>query len=81
MASRDVLVGWVEEALHAYDRAASVKEVAKAIWTSHRTEIERSEELLYSWQYDMRWAAHKLRKAGRLKPVNSSTRKWELADA
>jgi hypothetical protein len=54
-----------------------VKDVAKAIWDKHKRELERT-DLLYTWQYDMRWAAMKLRKKKKLKKAGTN-KVWELA--
>lgn len=51
-------------------------EVAKAIWNKHEGELRSSGDLFGTWQHDMRWAADRLRKAGRL---TLSERKWVLA--
>ena len=66
MAMRSDLVDWIEAALRDNGGEATIVEVAKAIWSSHEDELRDSGDLFYTWQYDMRWAALKLRKAGRL---------------
>ena len=46
-------------------------EVGKYIWDHHESELRRSGDLFYKWQYDMRWAANHLRKTGVMKPVSA----------
>ena len=80
MATRDDLVNWVYEAINEHGGEASVLQVAKHIWKNRESELKQSGDLFFTWQYDMRWAALKLRKAGTLLPAGS-TRKglWNLA--
>ena len=80
MASRNDMKVWVADALASMGGAAWPKEVAKYIWDNYEVEIRRSGSLLYTWQYDARWAATVMRKDGVLKPVHGRTDKpWELA--
>ncbi|MBI1356127.1 MAG: hypothetical protein GC160_17440 [Acidobacteria bacterium] len=71
---------WVVEALRSLGGRATVFEVSKHIWTHHEPELRGAERLLYTWQYDIRWAAKKLRDEGVMKAVDGSrSRPWELA--
>jgi hypothetical protein len=80
MTPKELLKTWVLEALRAAGGSASVVEVSKRIWESHDTEIRAGGDLLFTWQYDVRWAAHVLRRDGALKPADQSPRGvWELA--
>ena len=80
MKKREILKDWVVEALKAHSGRAKIFDVCKYIWENHEAEIKQSEELLYTWQYDVRWAAQQLRDSGIMKPVHGSkTRPWELA--
>ncbi|RBI82912.1 hypothetical protein DRV85_17205 [Rhodosalinus halophilus] len=79
MANRADLVAWVENALHALGGEATIVDVAKHLWSEHEDELRRSGDLFYTWQYDMRWAALKLRKDGKLADANRSKRgTWAL---
>ena len=79
MADRQDLVIWVREAIEKLGGKAKVIDIAKAIWTAHSDELKDS-DLFYTWQYDMRWAALKLRKNGLLKPVQETPRGiWAIA--
>jgi len=75
MANRNDLQEWVYEAVKSNGGTASVVEVAKHIWEQHEDELKASGDLFYTWQYDMRWAADKLRKANRF---TLSGRRWAL---
>jgi hypothetical protein len=69
----------VVEALRRNTGSATVRQVCRDIWDRHRTELEQSGDLLYTWQYDVRWAAHALRREGTVRPVSESPRGvWEL---
>ena len=79
MISRDVLMDWVVDALKARGGASNVVGVAKYIWDHHEDELRKSGDIFYTWQYDIRWAAKKLRDRGKIKPVgDSKTLPWEL---
>jgi hypothetical protein len=74
--TRDDLEAWVLAALKELGGKARIKDVAKVIWNTHRAKLETT-DLLYTWQYDMRWAATKLRKKKKLKEADNKV--WELA--
>jgi len=79
MATKRDLQDWVRDALQEQAGRATLVEVAKRIWAQHQTELEGSGDLLYTWQYDMRWAANKLRRRGIMKSISASPRGiWEL---
>ena len=78
MAGRDVLMDWTEEALIALNGSASLLDVAKKIWDLHEADLTIT-ELFYTWQYDYRWAATKLREKGIMKSREDSPKGiWEL---
>jgi hypothetical protein len=58
-------------------QTASPAEVAEHIWKNRRDELEHSGKLLYTWQYDLRWAAMTLRGMGKLKPAERG-KPWEI---
>lgn len=79
MATRSDLVEWVEDALRRTGGEAGVVEVARAIWDKHEEELRKSGDLFYTWQYDMRWAAQKLRNDGKLAPTDQTKKgRWAL---
>jgi hypothetical protein len=77
-ADRDSLENWVIEALRELGTGNPVS-VAKHIWHHHKDELERSGDLFYTWQYDMRWAAQRLRDSGRLVKAHNRNVPWRLA--
>jgi hypothetical protein len=80
MAVKEDLQTWVVDALQALGRRATVVEVSRHVWAQHEAELRTSGDLFYTWQYDIRWAAHQLRLHGVLKPAEVSPRGiWELA--
>lgn len=79
MATRENMKPWVLAALKSMGGTGWPREVSKYIWHNYRDQIEGSDSLLYTWQYDIRWTAMAMRKEGLLKPVEGRTDKpWEL---
>jgi hypothetical protein len=79
MATRRDLELWICLALKSLGGSSSIVSIAQHIWDSHEAELRSSGDLFYTWQYDMRWAANRLRRAGKLKPAKAQSRIWELA--
>lgn len=79
MASREDMKAWVVTALTSLGGKAWPSDVAKYIWDNYEAELRRSGKLLYTWQYDVRWAAQSLRNSGKLKAVHGRRDlPWEL---
>ena len=58
---------------------ATIVQVCKCFWRHYEDELKHSGDLLYTWQYDIRWAATELRKAGKMIDANESPRGlWQL---
>lgn len=79
MIARTQLPDLVLEALRASGGLGTPTSVAKFIWEKHRAELESSGDLLYTWQYDIRWAAQKLRNAGVLVKAHGRNVPWQIA--
>lgn len=78
--NRDILKDWVVEALQALGGRGRVLEVSKRVWLLHEEDLKAAGDLFFTWQYDIRWAAQKLRDEGRLKAVaDDRAQPWELA--
>ena len=77
MADRESLKMWVVQALKSNGGTARLVEVAKYIWDRHESELRKSGDLFYTWQYAMRWAATALRGDGILAKTKSG-QPWEL---
>ena len=79
MATKNDLKSWVIQALKEQGGSARIPEVAKHIWDNHEAELRASGDLFYTWQYDMRWAADRLRAEYRLQPKPRGERgPWRL---
>jgi hypothetical protein len=79
LATKDDLQDWIIEALNSLGGSAKLVMIAKKIWAAHEQELRSSGDLFFTWQYDMRWAANRLRRMGRLKPAEvSPAGVWEL---
>lgn len=80
MATREDMKDWVLLALKSRGGYGWPKDVAKYIWENYEVELRKSGNLLYTWQYDVRWAAQSLRNIGTLKPVHRRRDlPWEIA--
>lgn len=80
MSRSNQLMPWIVEALTALGGSGSVIDVSRIVWERHEEDLRASGDLFYSWQYDIRWAAQKLRDSGTLKKMDGSrARAWSLA--
>lgn len=80
MANRERMMRWVYQAVEAEGGEASVLQVAKYIWSHHESELKSSGDDFYTWQYDMRWAAQKLRDDKKfVAAAVQNGRKWAIA--
>jgi hypothetical protein len=81
MSSKVDLKPWTLEALQASGGSAHHLQVARHIWQVHEADLRSSGDLFYTWQYDLRWAAHLLRREGMLCPATSQDDGvWRIAD-
>jgi len=81
MADKRDLQRWVLEALRRLGGRGTVLDVGKDIWVRHEADLRASGDLLYTWQYDYRWAATALRNSGKVKAAAASpTGVWELTE-
>jgi ribulose kinase len=80
MATKSDLQDWVQNALSRMGGRGSLTDVAKEIWRAHESELRSSGDLFYTWQYDMRWAANRLRSRAIMQSVAvSGSGVWALA--
>jgi len=76
---RSLLQNLIIEALENSSGSADIVTVCKYVWKNYEFELRASGDLLYTWQYDIRWAATNLRESGEMKStVESPTGIWEL---
>jgi hypothetical protein len=73
---KELLAGWIVESLEELGGKAHLVEVAKMLWKQRGKEIANMGDLLFTWQYDYRWAATHLRESGTLKPSKGGI--WEM---
>jgi len=79
-ATRELMEKWVVEALDASGGSASLTAVAQSVWVNHESDLRDLGDAFYTWQYDMRWAADRLRRRGVLKSATLTPRGvWSLA--
>jgi len=69
MANKHDLMDWCIEALQHLGGSAHHVDVAKQVWQMHEHDLRQSGDLFYTWQYDLRWAAQRLRDRGVLERV------------
>ncbi len=82
MANRSDLLTWVLHALHDLGGEAHHLRIAERIWKSHEGDLRGSGDLFYTWQYDYRWAATRLRHQGLLAPPTlDNAGFWRLTPA
>ena len=75
MSTKADLQEWVIEALRDLGGEAHLARIAEHIWNNHESDLSASGDLFFTWQYDMRWQAQNLQKAGKLKKLSRS---WKL---
>jgi hypothetical protein len=79
MVSKDDLPDLVIEALNANRGSASIVNVCRYVWEHYGDDLRRSGDIFFTWQYDIRWAATKLRKEKKMRDERLSPRGvWEL---
>jgi hypothetical protein len=80
MATKADLVTWTLEALRSMGGAGTAVQVCREVWLRHEPELRNSGDLFYTWQYDIRWAAQKLRNEGVLAQApKGSNLPWRIA--
>jgi hypothetical protein len=80
--ARKNMTDWVLEALKDLGGSASFLDISKHVWEHREADIRAVKDLLYEWQYELRWAAYFLRRDGALRPAAESPKGvWELATA
>lgn len=76
---REIMTGWVVEALQQLGGKGTIIDIARRVWDRHEPDIRAAGDLLYEWQYELRWAGDILRRDGILRPSDHAERGiWEL---
>jgi hypothetical protein len=82
MATKYDLEPWIVEALRGLGGEARITRICERVWQAHEAELRRSGDLFFTWQYDIRWAAQRLRDRGVLAPDGQAPRGvWRLQAA
>jgi len=77
--TRNDLMPWILTALNDLGGEAKIVTIAKHIWDNHEKDLRSSGDLFFTWQYDMRWAAMKLRQVGKLAmPEDTERGRWAI---
>lgn len=77
---KEHLSEWIVEALQSLGGSAQLADVCREVWQRHEHDLRDSGSLFYTWQYDIRWAANRLRATRRLRAARASPRGvWELS--
>lgn len=77
--TKDMLPNLLYGVLKDMGGRASIIPVCKEFWAKYENDLRNSGDLFYTWQYDIRWAATTLRKAGRMVAANvSPSGVWEI---
>ena len=71
---REIMTAWVVEAINQFGGSATIIEIARKVWELHEPDIRAAGDLLYEWQYELRWAGDILRRDGVLRPSEDSQR-------
>jgi hypothetical protein len=58
--NRSDLEPLVLEAIDAHGGRATIVQINKYIWEKYETQIRRSGDYFYTWQYELRWAGDSL---------------------
>lgn len=62
-------------------RKAPMMSVFREFWKLYACNLDPSEDMFYTWNYDLRWAATELRKKGKMKPASAKENPRELTDS
>ena len=78
--ARKIMTAWVVEALQQLGGRGTILDIARRVWECHESDIRAAGDLLYEWQYELRWAGDILRRNAILRPTKDVPRGvWELA--
>jgi hypothetical protein len=81
LATRYDLESWIIEALGGFpNQRGKIVDICRHVWAIHEQDLRSSDDLFFTWQYDIRWAANRLRDRKIMKPAEMSPKGvWELA--
>ena len=67
MTDKNILQDWIVEALNEMGGRAQIVDICKKVWELHERDLRKMGDLFYTWQYDIRWGANKLKSQERLR--------------
>lgn len=59
---RERFLELVQEAINSCGGEATIVETCRYIWDHHEAELRKSGDHFYTWQYEVRWAANRLKR-------------------
>lgn len=78
---RSLMTDWVVESLKQLEGRGTILDISRVVWERHEADIRAEGDLLFEWQYELRWAGDILRKDGILRPTSHVPRGiWELTE-
>jgi hypothetical protein len=79
MVRKEDLQVWVLDALKQHSGKGTIVQVSRHVWEHHQNDLRESGNLFYTWQYDLRWAANRLRRRKAMRAAEESPSGiWEL---
>ena len=69
--TRQDLPNLLYETIKSLGGKAVMIDIFREFWKLYSKQIRQSGDLFYTWQYDIRWAATKLRKQNKMKPAST----------
>lgn len=76
--TRNDLKPLIKNALREYGGKATIAQICKYIWDKHQSRITKSKRILYTWQYDVRWAGQSLRTEDQIEIGKFKKGVWSL---
>jgi hypothetical protein len=77
--SRKEFSPWVIAALENHSGTANIFQISKYVWDNYHHIISQDSKMLYTWQYELRWAIQNLKKELKIQHKEKSIRgTWEL---
>lgn len=76
---REDLPNLLYKTIESLGGAAETMEIFRQFWKLYGDDLSEEDDLFYTWNYDIRWAATELRKFGRMKQAFQSPKGiWEI---
>ncbi len=71
MITRNALPSILYDILKQFGGSATMMDVFKKFWADNKHKLNEADDIFYTWNYDIRWAATQLRKQGKMKPATT----------